>query len=288
LKTILITDSCCDLPYAYIKENNIIVLPLTVHLKDKEIKDELGQHNTYKAFYDSIHAGEMPTTSQVNDYAFKEEFEKHVRRGDQIIYIGFSSALSGCVNSAHLAMEELKEEMENVSITVIDSKSASMGVGLLVYYANAFLKEGKSREFVVQWVEENKLKVNHWFTVEDLNHLYRGGRVSKTAATIGTLLSIKPIMNVNNEGKLTPVSKAKGRKKSLSILLDKVKENIKNPEEQVVFISHGDCLEEITGLVQEMKETLKVKDVIVNPIGAAIGSHAGPGTVAIFFLGDLR
>lgn len=288
MKTVLMTDSCCDLPYEYTKENNIIVMPLTVHLKDREIKDELGQYNTYRAFYNSIHEGEMPTTSQVNAYAFKEKFEEYARTGEQIIYIGFSSALSGCVNSAHLAMKEVQEEIENASITVIDTKSASMGVGLLVYYANEFLKQGKSKDFIVQWVEENKLRVNHWFTVEDLNHLHRGGRVSKTAAAIGTILSIKPIMNVNNEGKLIAASKAKGRKKSLSILFDKIKENIKSPEEQVVFISHGDCVEEITGLIQDIKEMLKVKDVIVNPIGAAIGSHAGPGTVAVFFLGDMR
>ncbi len=288
MKTILITDSCCDLPYAYTKENNIHVLPLTVHLKDKEIKDDLGKENKYREFYDLILGGEMPITSQINAYTFKEEFEKHLKEGNSVIYIGFSSALSGCVNSAYLAVEELKEEMKDVPVTVVDTKAASLGVGLLVYYANEFLKQGKSTEFIVSWLEENKLKVNHWFTVEDLNHLYRGGRVSKTAATIGTILSIKPIMKVNDEGKLIPVFKAKGRKKSLNSLLDQVKENIVNPREQVVFISHGGCEKELTGLMQSLKEELKVKSVIVSPIGAAIGSHAGPGTVALFFLGEKR
>ncbi|WP_070000839.1 DegV family protein [Cellulosilyticum sp. I15G10I2] len=288
MRTILITDSCCDLPYHYTKENNIIVLPLTVHLKDKEIKDELGKDNKYRAFYDLILSGEMPTTSQINAYTFKEEFEKHIKEGHNVIYIGFSSALSGCVNSAYLAVEELREEMEDVPVTVVDSKAASLGVGLLVYYANEFLKQGKSKDFVVAWLEENKLKVNHWFTVEDLNHLYRGGRVSKTAAAIGTILSIKPIMNVNDEGKLTPVFKAKGRKKSLNILLEQTKLNIVNPKEQIVFISHGGCEDEVAGLIASIKEELKVKDVMINPIGAAIGSHAGPGTVAIFCLGEKR
>lgn len=288
MKTILITDSCCDLPYAYTEENNIIVLPLTVHFKDEEIKDQLGKDNGYRAFYDRILAGEMPTTSQINAYTFKEEFTKHIEAGNRVIYIGFTSALSGCVSSAYLALEELQEEMENVPVTVIDSKSASLGLGLLVYYANEFLKTGKDDDFVVKWIEENKLKVNHWFTVEDLNHLYRGGRVSKTAATIGTILSIKPIMNVNNEGKLVPVFKAKGRKKSLSMLLSQIKENIVNPEQQTIFISHGGCENELTSLVQTLKDELKVKEVIINPIGAAIGSHAGPGTVALFFLGEKR
>ncbi|MDF2613003.1 MAG: fatty acid-binding protein DegV [Clostridia bacterium] len=288
MKTILVTDSCCDLPYEYIYENSIIVLPLTVHLKDKEIRDELGKENTYKIFYEGIRAGEMPTTSQINAYSFKDVFEKYTKDGYDVIYIGFSSVLSGCVNSARLAAEEVKEEINSASITIIDSKSASLGLGLLVYYASEFIKQGKSTEFIVKWIEDTKLKVNHWFTVEDLNHLYRGGRVSKTAATIGTILSIKPIMTVNDEGKLIPVSKAKGRKKSLNALIEKIKENIVNPEEQTVFISHGDCKEELTGLIQEINEILKVKNIIVNPIGAAIGSHAGPGTVAVFFLGEKR
>lgn len=288
MKTLLITDSCCDLPYAYIKENEIIVLPLTVHLKGTEIKDELGENNEYHEFYERIRNGELPTTSQVNAYVFKEVFEKSLKEGREMIYIGFSSALSGCVNSARIAEEELKDEFGEVSLAVIDSKAASLGLGLLVYYAAEFLKQGKSKDFVVNWIEDNKLKINHWFTVEDLNHLHRGGRVSKTAATIGTILSIKPIMHVNEEGKLIPVSKAKGRKKSLAVLLEKLKERIVTPEDQIVFISHGDCEEEVLPLVQSIKEELKVKDVVINPIGAAIGAHAGPGTVAVFFLGEAR
>ncbi len=288
MNIVLVTDSCCDLPYQYTTENNITVLPLTVHLKDKEIRDELGKENKYQEFYDLILGGEMPTTSQINAYTFKEEFEKQIKAGNEVIYIGFSAVLSGCVNSARIAKEELSEELGDIPITVIDSKSASLGVGLLVYYANEFIKQGKTREFITDWVESNKLKVNHWFTVEDLNHLHRGGRLSKTAATIGTILSLKPIMIVSDEGKLVPVAKAKGRKKSLNILLEKIKENITNPQDQVVFISHGGCEEELQGIISELRNELKVKDVIINPIGAAIGSHAGPGTVAVMFLGEKR
>ncbi|MDF2594141.1 MAG: fatty acid-binding protein DegV [Clostridia bacterium] len=287
-KPVLMTDSCCDLPYAYTQQNDITVIPLTVHLGGEEIKDELGKTGKYKEFYGAILSGQMPTTSQINTYAFKEVFQEYTSKGQEVVYIGFSSALSGCVHSARIAAAELQEETGENLVTVIDTKAASLGLGLLVYYANEFLKQGKTKEFIVNWIEENKLKVNHWFTVEDLNHLYRGGRLSKTAAAIGTLLSIKPIMHINDEGKLVPISKVKGRKKSLHLLLDKIKENITHAEEQVVFISHGNCEEEIIPLVQQIKEELKVKEIITNPLGAAVGAHAGPGTVAFFFLGNNR
>ncbi len=282
------TDSCCDLPYSYVEENNIVVLSLTVHLKGEEIKDDLGKSLEYKAFYNIVRQGEMPTTSQVNEYEFENIFKEYANEETNIIYIGFSSVLSGCVNSAYLACKEVLEQHPNWDITVIDSKSASLGQGLLVYYACELLKQGKDKDFVVNWVEENKLKVNHWFTVEDLTHLYRGGRVSKTAATFGSLLNIKPILHVDDEGRLTPVSKVQGRKKSLRDLLDRAKKNIVAPEEQVVFISHGDCEEEIQELKERLLKEIGVKEVITHCIGPAIGSHAGPGTVALFFRGNSR
>ena len=230
----------------------------------------------------------MPTTSQANVGEFQERFQKYVNEGYSIIYIGFSSALSGCVNSARLAMENIKLDNENSDITIIDSKSASMGLGLLVYYASKMLKEGKSKDEIVNWIEENKLRVNHWFTVDDLNHLKRGGRVSSSVAIVGTMLSIKPIMHVDDEGRLTPVSKVKGRKKSIKVLQEKIVEKIVNPEEQVIFISHGDCLEEAEHLKELITSVIKVKDVIINNVGPVIGSHSGPGTMALFFIGNSR
>ena len=163
-----------------------------------------------------------------------------------------------------------------------------MGLGLLVYYANKILKDGKDKDELVNWIEENKLKVIHWFTVEDLNHLYRGGRVSKATATVGTLLSIKPVMHVDNEGRLTPVEKARGRKKSLSALVNKLVEEIVNPEEQVIFISHGDCIEDVEYVKEKILEKIKVKDIVVNHVGPVIGTHSGPGTVAIFYFAKGR
>lgn len=288
METIIFTDSCCDLPINFVKENNIQVMALRVNLKGEDIPDDLGESINYKDFYKLIRNGEMPTTSQVSIGEFQEKFEKYVNEGYSIIYIGFSSALSGCINSARLAIENIKLDNENADITIIDSKSASMGLGLLVYYASKMLKEGKSKEEIVSWIEENKLKVNHWFTVDDLNHLKRGGRISSSVAIVGTMLSIKPIMHVDDEGRLIPVSKVKGRKKSIKALQEKIVEKIVNPEEQVIFISHGDCLEEAEHLKELITNEIKVKDIIINNIGPVIGSHSGPGTIALFFIGDSR
>lgn len=288
MKTIIFTDSCCDLPINFVKENNIQVMALRVNLKGEEIPDDLGQSINYKDFYRRIRNGEMSTTSQANVGEFQESFQKYVDEGYSIVYIGFSSALSGCVNSARLAVENIKLDNENADITIIDSKSASMGLGLLVYYASKMLKEGKGKDEIVNWIEENKLKVNHWFTVDDLNHLKRGGRVSSSVAIVGTMLSIKPIMHVDDEGRLIPVSKVKGRKKSIKVLQEKIVEKIVNPEEQVIFISHGDCLEEAEHLKELIISEIKVKDVIINNVGPVIGSHSGPGTMALFFIGNSR
>lgn len=288
MKVKIVTDSCCDLTYDYIKENNIEMLPLTINIENEEKKDDLAQSKGYEAFYNSILNGAMPKTSQINAYEYKEAFMRHINSGEQVLYIGFSSALSGCYNSARMAAEEIKEEHPDAVVEVIDSKCASMGQGLLIYHAVEQLKVGKSLEEVIAYLENLKLKINHWFTVSDLNYLFRGGRVSRSAATFGTLLQIKPIMHVDQEGRLTPVEKVKGRKKSLKILVEKVKQNIVNPEEQIVFISHGNVLEEAEEVKKAILDECHVKDVWINYVGATIGSHSGPGTIAIFFIGEKR
>lgn len=288
MKTILFTDSCCDLPISFVKENNIQVMPIIVNVNGEDIPDDLGRSISHKDFYSLIRNGKLPTTSQVNVDTFERNFRKYVSEGYSIIYIGFSSALSGCVNSARLAKEIIDEEMKDADITIVDTKSASMGLGLLVYYAANMLKEGKNKEDIVNWLEDNKLKVNHWFTVDDLNHLKRGGRVSSTVAIVGTMLSIKPIMHVDNEGRLIPISKVKGRKKSIKALCDKLKEKIVDSENQTIFISHGDCIEEAESLKELILSEIKVKEIIINNIGPAVGSHSGPGTLALFFIGNSR
>ena len=288
MNTVIFTDSCCDLPLEFIKENNIELISLRVKYGSEDILDDLGQSIKYKDFYSKIKSGVVATTSQANAFYFEEEFRKQAKLDKAIIYIGFSSALSGCVNSARIAKETIEEEIPQADITIIDSKSASLGLGLLVYKAAEMIKEGKSKEEIVKWIEENKLKVNHWFTVDDLNHLKRGGRISSTVAIVGTMLSIKPIMHVDNEGRLIPVSKVKGRKKSIKDLFERLKENIVNPEEQTIFISHGDCLEEAEILKDLILSEYKVKNCMINYIGPAVGSHSGPGTIALFFIGNNR
>jgi DegV family protein with EDD domain len=187
-----------------------------------------------------------------------------------------------------LARDMLLEEFPDADLTIIDSKSASMGEGLLAWNAIRMLDEGASKDELVQWIERNKLKVAHWFTVDDLNHLKRGGRVSVAAAFIGTMLDIKPILHVDDEGRLIPVSKVKGRKKSIRALFERLQETIVNPEDQVIFISHGDSPADAQYLADLIKSGYSVKDVIISNIGPVIGAHSGPGTIALFFFADKR
>lgn len=285
---IIMTDSSCDLPLEYIKTNNIPYLGIACNFKGQEYLEDFGKTLKYKEFYAAVREGEMPTTAQINSYRFSEEFKKYAKEGKSVIYLAFSSALSGTYNSALVAREEVLEDYPQADITVIDTKAASMGVGLIVHHAYELLKKGASKDEIIKWVEDNKLKAIHWFTVDDLNHLKRGGRISAAAAAVGSLLAIKPVMHVNDAGQLIPVSKAKGRKKSIKELFENLEKHIVNPEEQVIFISHGDCIEDAETLASMIREKYAVKDIIINFIGPAIGSHSGPGTLALFFLGDTR
>lgn len=289
MDTIIIADSCGDLPESYILENKFIYyLSLIYEISGQENIDDFGKSISYRDFYNRLRKEEISQTSQINVQRFYEVFKKYVENNNSIIYIGFSSALSGCVNSANVAKQQILEEYKTADITIIDSKSASLGCGLLVYYASEMLKSGSSKEQIVNWVEEHKLKLNHWFTVEDLNHLKRGGRISATAAVVGTLLNIKPVLKVDNEGRLIPDHKVKGRKKSLKTLAEALDDRIIDEENQVIAISHGDCLEDAEYVKNLVLEKHKVKDVIINYVGPVIGSHSGPGTVALFFLGQER
>ncbi|MGI6684038.1 MAG: DegV family protein [Bacillota bacterium] len=288
MKTMIIGDSCCDLPWEYIEGSRIPIVHYMYLFKGQEYFDDFGKSMSYHDFYHEVRAGEMPTTSQINVHTFEETFEKYVKEGYAIIYVSFSSALSNTYNNAVLAAELLREKYPQTDITVIDTKSASLGEGLILRTAIEMLKEGASKEEIVSWIEENKLKCNHWFTVEDLNHLKRGGRVSGTAAFVGSMLNIKPILHVDNEGRLIPVTKVRGRKKSIKILADMLIERIVDPENQVIGISHGDCLEDALYLKELILDNCPVKDVIINFVGPVIGAHSGPGTLALFFFSQER
>lgn len=289
MNTVILADSSCDLPVEYIKDNNCLeVLGLILNFKGKDIIDDLGETVKNAEFYDYLRNGGMASTGQINSYRFHEAFEKYVKDKKSIIYICFSSGLSGTYNSALIAKNQILEEYPDADITIIDSLCASLGHGLIVYYAVELLKSGSSKDDIVSFVENNKFRTNHYFTVNDLNHLKRGGRVSATAAVVGTILDIKPILHVDHEGHLIPLGKVKGRKKSIKSLLDHMIERVENPEEQIIFISHGDCLHDAEHLADLIKKEFTVKDIIINPIGPVIGAHSGPDTLALFFLGKSR
>ncbi|MBU3210622.1 DegV family protein [Clostridium algidicarnis] len=285
---VIITDSSCDLPLDYINDAKVSFLGLISNFKGNDYVEDFGQTLSYKAFYDGVRNGEMPTTSQINSYRFFEEFEKHVKENKSIIYLAFSSALSGTYNSSLIAKSEILEKYPDADITIIDTRSASLGVGLIVYHAYEMLNNGSSKDEIISWVEDNKLKVNHFFTVDDLNHLKRGGRISPTSAFVGTILDIKPILYVNDLGELIPFTKVKGRKKAIRTLFDNFKDRVVNPEDQIIFISHGDCLDDALFLKSLIEKEFKVKGFKINFVGQAIGSHSGPGILTLFFIGNNR
>lgn len=283
---IITADSTVDLPKEYIEENNNIILPLSYVLEGETYEDTNGL--SPEKVYEKIRNGALPTTSQINPEQAKEAFEKILKDGKDILHIGFSSGLSGSYNSARIAAEELQEEYPGSSIRVIDSLCASMGEGLLLYKVNEMKKHGKSLDEIASWAEENKLYVCHNFTVDDLFHLHRGGRVSKATAVLGTMVNIKPVLHVDNDGHLVPVGKVRGRKKSLTALVDRMAEQIEGFDNDMVMISHGDCIEEAEYVAGLVKEKTGIQNVMINFVGSVIGTHSGPGTIALFFMGKER
>lgn len=288
-KFIITTDTTSDLPDDYIAKHNLGLMSLNYTLEN--VTYDLDHPLDVKEFYNKMRAGSLPTTSQVNPTIAKEIFQNLAQENDaDILHIAFSSGLSGTYNSARIAAEELKEEGFPYEIIVIDSLCASLGEGLLVHKAIAMKDAGVSLEDTAKWVEENKLHIVHNFTVDDLNHLYRGGRVSKTAAFLGTLASIKPLLHVDEEGRLVPLSKVRGRKKALTGLVDAMEKQMGNYRNQndIVFISHGDALEDAQFVADLIKERFAINSFLINYVGSTIGAHSGPGTIALFYMGEYR
>jgi DegV family protein with EDD domain len=286
----LLTDSCCDLTNEYLKERDIDYIPLMYTIEGNDYYDDFNISMSSKEFYGKVRNGSMSKTSLVNSQRYDDFFGKYLDAGDDIVYIGFSSVLSGSYQSSVISAGELKEKYPDRKITVIDSKCASMGEGLIVHYAAEKLASGAGYDELVSYIEETKGKVCHWFTVDDLHHLKRGGRVSSVSATVGTLLSIKPVLHVDDEGALIPMSKSRGRSASLNALVKEMEKTVFDEGEgQTVMISHGDCIEDAQKVEEIIKKKFpKVKEIVINVIGPVIGSHAGPGTVALFFLGSSR
>ena len=284
----IISDSGTDFPEAYVqKQKNLAIVPMMYQIEGQFYTPD-GSDESAKTFYAKLRSGVVATTSQVSAEAWKEAFKKIIEQGQDVLCIAFSSALSGTHDAAVVAKNELAAEYPQRKIIVVDSKCASLGLGLLVHYAIQKRDAGASIEETAKWVIDNHQRIIHWFTVDDLQFLRRGGRVSATSAYIGGIMKIKPVLHVSQEGKLIPREKVQGRKRSLRTLFEKVKEQAVNHENQIIFISHGDCLEEAEWLASIVRDELHVKDVMLGLIGPVVGSHSGPGTMAIFFLGENR
>lgn len=285
----IFTDSTTDLTPALIREAEITVIPMTYVIDGKTCQNIPGGGELDEpAFYDKLRSGSTSTTAQINSEEFLKWFSPALEEGNDVLYIAFSSGLSGTCQSAFLAKQELEGKYPGRRVEVFDSLCASMGEGLLVYLAAKLKQNGASIDQVLSWLKENVLHLCHWFTVDDLNHLKRGGRVSAASALVGTMLGIKPVLHVDDEGHLIPVSKVRGRKQSLDALVSAMEKTAVDPQGQTVFISHGDCLKDAQYVEQQVKAKLGVKKTYVNFIGPVIGAHSGPGTVALFFLGEKR
>lgn len=285
----IVTDSNTDLSPALAEELGVAIIPMEFTLNGKaylQYPDE--QKLSNQTFYERLSAGETTTTNQINSATFTEVFERYLQAGTDVLYIGFSSGLSGTYHCSRLVAEELSEKYPDRRILTADSLAASMGEGLLVYNAVQQQKAGLSIDALAAWVEANRNRLAHWFTVDDLNFLKRGGRVSGAAALFGTMLGIKPILHVDGEGHLVPVEKVRGRKNALDTLVNHMAKTVEHPEEQVVFISHGNALKDAEYVAEQVKARFPVKNIYINYIGPVIGSHSGPGTIALFFLGKSK
>lgn len=286
---VIATDSTADLPVNIIEEFGITVVPLGFGFENENYLNypDHREHGINE-FYERIKKGEKSTTTLVNAKTFEKYFEPLLNGGNDILYLGFSSELSGTYASSLTAREELLERYADAKIECIDTLAASMGEGLLVYCAAKKKQEGCSIDELKQWILDNRLHLCHWFTVDDLNHLKRGGRINAMTATIGTALGVKPILHVDNGGHLVPDSNVRGRKKSIHALLEHMESTCTNPQENSVFISHADCLEDAEYLADLIKEKLNVKEIVINHIGPVVGSHTGQGALALFFFGTER
>ena len=282
----IITDSASDLSEQMLQVLDVSNVPLCVLFQGEERPDSVNEG--VADFYDALRSGEIATTSAVNPEGWAAVMEPVLAEGFDALVLAFSSGLSTTYQSAVIAADELAEKYPQRKVCVVDTLCASLGQGLLVWYACHKRDEGMELEALQDWVEENKLHLCHWFTVDDLMFLKRGGRVSAATALVGTMLQIKPVLHVDNDGHLINIAKARGRKAAIDALAAKVGELGEGFENETAFISHGDCAEDAQYLAGILKEKYGVKHVHIGYVGAVIGSHAGPGTLALFFMGKHR
>lgn len=285
---VIVTDSCCDFDRDLIQGLDLTVLPLSVQLGQDRFRNTPEEAPESHIFYTRLSQGEPAQTSAPNVEEFKETFRPFLQEGKDVLYLGFSSGLSGTYHNAAIAAEELREEFEQGSVVAVDTLCASLGQGLLVDLAVQEKRRGKSLEEVREFVLQTIPHLCHWFTVGDLSQLRRGGRLSAGKAIVGNLLNIKPVLHVDDEGHLVPVESAKGRKKSVEALLRHMEETAIEPEKQRIYISHGDCLADAQALAAKIQERMHVVSVTIGDVGPVIGAHSGLGTLALFFLGTKR
>lgn len=283
----IFTDATSDLPAKFAEQLQVTVLPMGFTMEGKEYFYIPGRSDMpIETFFEKMRAGVAVTTAQVNTFTFIEAFEPVLKAGKDVLYIGFSSKLSGTVQSAFTAAEELRPKYPERKVVVIDSLCASLGEGLLVYYAAR--KSDLSLDELAKWVEENKLRLVHWFTVDDLVYLKRGGRISGATAAIATILNIKPVMHVDNEGYLVAVEKVQGRKKSLRALFERMEKTVDTAVTDTVFIGHCVSAADAEYVASLVREAYPAMTVHVDDIGTSVGAHSGPGTIALFFVGNER
>ncbi|WP_326974518.1 DegV family protein [Caproicibacter sp. BJN0012] len=285
----ILTDSSCDLPAKAAGELEISVVPLSVLIDGKSYSNYLdGREIGFEEYYALLRSGKSAVTSSVNVSQFLTIMEEMLLRGKNILYLGFSSALSGTYDAASLAAKELALKYPERKIRTIDTLSASLGQGLLVYLAARQAEAGKTMDEVADFVVKTRSHLCQWFTVDDLDFLHRGGRVSKATAVVGGALGIRPILHVDNGGRLTKAGVARGRKASIQALVEKMKASVSDPQDQTVFISHGDCIGDAESLARMIRDEVGVKTIFINYIGPVNGAHSGPGTLCLFFVGAER
>ncbi len=282
----IVTDTCCDFPQHMYEELDLSVVSLRVNFQGQTVSSY--SEEWLKNMFDGLRAGEVATTSAANPADWQSVIEPCLRSGEDALVLAFSSGLSTTYQSAVIAANELMETYPDRKVNVVDTRCASLGQGLLVYYACQKRDAGFSLEDLTAWCEERKNHLCHWFTVDDLMYLKRGGRVSAATALVGTMLQIKPVLHCDDEGRLINKAKTRGRKASIEALAKKMGELGLPGEHDTVFICHGDCLADAQYLEKLVKEQYGVKNVLIYYVGAVIGSHSGPGTLALFFLGNQR
>lgn len=285
----IVADTSANLPEELIEKNDITMVSLSYYINGIEYKCyEKGKKTDMKAFYTRMREKEEIKTSLASPETFIATFEEILKKGEDVLCINISTALSGTYQSAKIAADTLKEQYPERKIFVVDSLGASLGMGLLTLLAVENKNKGMSLEENYEFIENNKLKIVHWFTVDDLFFLKRGGRISASTAIVGSVLGIKPVMHVNDEGQLIALGKVRGRKKSIDFLIDKYREDTSAQKTHIVAISHGDCLEDAQYLAEEIKKIAEPEELIINFIDSGIGAHSGPGTLALFYISEKR